>query len=825
MSSLEDILVSAQSANQEIRVNATNFLSQQLHTDPSHFLLTLCKYLSDPLAKVTSRQLAGYYIKNTIINATNDPRLNNIWNFVVAEVRQEIKNLALGTLADNSREIRQISAQIISCIGQYEIPQGMWPEVLPVLITNGTNINPVFKEAALMALGYICEVIPDSALQKDQADKILTVLAAGLSSEEKDLNITKTSLSAFRNSLKFIRSNIESEVERKIILDVLIQLCAHPSNEVRRESLSILCDIGYVYYDYIESDLMALGNVTYNAIRNDEISVALVGMEFWNLIGDIEVDREEVKSGHRGYIQTASVTLTGILLEKIQIFDENSDDSEWNMHKACGSVLGNIALLIRDQVVNLIIPYISENLNSANWKLRRSAALVFGSILQGPTVSSLSHLVISSISLLINLSADENYLVRQTIAWCISRILAFYTDIVHTSAFKEIISAMKSILSDLPLIATYMCAGVHYLTNYEEFSKLSRAEVESLYNTLLGICLGTSELSFKITAFSALASIIEKVPVEFIPMVENKLELFIDILQRADRDMQVVLCSLLHCIFGRATPGAISEEIADRFMIIVIQMFSSRHCVLEEAIEAVGILAENLQAKFEKYLNNLIPILIWGLEETVSSTICKVSVMCVGDLTRALNLKFMPYIMHFVPKFLNILGSESMDLAIKIECIGSLGDLSSIPGAYLKYMSNCLVYIDSAAGLCMKPVIEEENPDLFDGINSLRESVLCFYVSLVNGLNEGRCIHALIGHVEKLIEFCLMVTQDYLNSPTEVHVHAIGLLGDIATNFREAAKYAIKTPPVMQYLQKQLQSTKANVKEAAFYSYQQILKL
>ena len=238
----------------------------------------------------------------------------------------QIKNLVLGALADNHKEIRQVASQIIAKIGKIEIPRGLWAEVLQILITNGSNTNPVYKETALMTLGYICEELPGSVLNKKDADDILTVIIAGLSIEERNTSIIMTSLISLKNSIKFIKSNVELSEERKIILNALYGLCLHPSIEIRKESISVIDDIAYFYYDFIETDLMDLGNLTYNIIRTDEIPVALFAIEFWNILADIEAERIANKIPHKSFIFTAATTLVPILLEKVHIFDDDDDD-------------------------------------------------------------------------------------------------------------------------------------------------------------------------------------------------------------------------------------------------------------------------------------------------------------------------------------------------------------------------------------------------------------------------------------------------------------------------------------------------------------------
>ena len=44
-------------------------------------------------------------------------------------------------------------------IAAMEIPPNTWPEVIPTLVTNVTNVQATeaLKESSLEALGYICE--------------------------------------------------------------------------------------------------------------------------------------------------------------------------------------------------------------------------------------------------------------------------------------------------------------------------------------------------------------------------------------------------------------------------------------------------------------------------------------------------------------------------------------------------------------------------------------------------------------------------------------------------------------------------------------------
>lgn len=53
------------------------------------------------------------------------------------------------------------AAQCVAYIACTELPQGTWPEMMPILTSNVTNpaSTEMVKEASLEAVGYICQDI------------------------------------------------------------------------------------------------------------------------------------------------------------------------------------------------------------------------------------------------------------------------------------------------------------------------------------------------------------------------------------------------------------------------------------------------------------------------------------------------------------------------------------------------------------------------------------------------------------------------------------------------------------------------------------------
>ncbi|OMJ81171.1 hypothetical protein SteCoe_18440 [Stentor coeruleus] len=814
MSNLTDILISAQSQSGSHRTDALDLLTSQLHSNPGFFLLNLSKILSNPETNILARQLSGFYLKNTILNSTQDQAISNLWTFLPTDIKSLIKDIVLSVLADESKDLRQVSAQIIASIAKYDIPNHSWPNLLKILIMNAMNIQVVHKETALMTLGYICEEIPQESLTKEEADGILTAIVSGLESSINAVSIIKSSLTALQNSIKFIRINIENPNERKAIFHSLYALCTHPSIEIRSQCMSVISNICYNYYEQIASELVDLGNITYRAIKNDEPKVMINAIEFWNSLADIENERILCKVSYNNYINTAAASLVPILLEKIHIFD-NDDDDEWTIHRACSSTLSSIASIVGDPIVEMCYGYISVNIMNSDWKLQKSAILVFGSVLEGPSQNTLSGLIRGSLLTLIPLVYSENIHIRKTAAWCLNKVCQNYKDLPKISAFKDYLEMIKKTLTDTGEVASHTCNIIHQLTEQPNFSTFFYDnDFDTIISQLLQITLNHYDDYYGIAAISVLSSICDKVNNIHRPKLESKLPFFIDLLQSPHESLITASYSILHNLFGKGSLGVVTEEMADKFMSITLNMFKIRGILLHEALETIGALVDCLGRKFIKYLSVLVPALLWAVREEYCPGVCMAAIMCLGDLARALNLDFIDYIPSFIHRFYEILSSSKMELKVKIEAINTLGDFCAIPGIYEKHMRGCMTYIESAAKMSLENVNEEDNPDLFDAIISLRYCIIIFYINLIHGV-EIQGLNLIIGNLETMIEFCIRVTDETLRNVVDVHINAMYLVSDLVMSFKDIDRFTFKSQKMTEFVNKCLRSQNNIIRDQA----------
>lgn len=828
MSLLSQALFSAQSSDNNVRTAGKQALDEFSHSNPVEYLVNLSLEMSKTTSPPQVRQLAGLLIKNLVNNLTNDPSLERVWDRVDPQVKTQIRNNTLGTLASEDKEVRLICSQTVAALACIDIPQGQWTEVLGILITNSTNVNPIFKISAIRTLGYICEGLPQRSVVKEQADQILTALASSLESGEKDLETKFVALSAFRNALKFISANISNQAERGIILNLLYGCCQDTEARIRSESMMIICDVLSLYYDFLETNLVELGNLTYSIIKNDHSAVAIFAIEFWNQAADEEAER--IRYGEKpckNYIAMAAASLVPLLLEKIHLVDQDND--EWNMHKACACTLGSISLIVHDQILELVGNYITVEIKSEVWEKRVSAAVIIGSIMEG--VKNVQVLIQYTLQDLLNLLNDQVLYVKQTAAWSLSKLCETHSEfLIRNNFFNTIVAeAIKSLESE-PKVATHSCWTImnffhKEIPNSSLTEDLTLFIIENLIKTSMRPDAHGTEHDLLLAAYSAINKIIEEIPEQFLPAIVSKLDFFIGVLEGTSSQqapIQSHVCSALHSLFGRSAHGCISNQIADKYVAIIVQIFKNRGTVIEEGLQALGTLADNMGARFETYMPILMPFIEWSID-MASGAVSKSGVMCAGDFARAIGINFSPYINRILPKILVILSNEQIAFDVKVRAIETLSDFASHTTKELStYLQNVLVYIESASGLSIDFTMEQNNPDMHEYLTDLREAIICFYIGVLQGLNDIKEGDKVFGYLPKIVDYAMMIVQDVFKPNTNIHTSVVGIIGDIASYYQGKSASFLKTNKIDQYLTDISHSTNEEILNTVGYAREKI---
>lgn len=92
-----------------------------------------------------------------------------------------------------------------------------------------------------------------------------------------------------------------------------------------------------------------------------------------------DVGRPPVKVS-RHYAKGALQFLVPVLMKKLTKQEEFDDEDDWNPSKAAGVCLMLLSSCCEEAIVPFVLPFVTDNIKSPDWRYRDAALMAFGSI-------------------------------------------------------------------------------------------------------------------------------------------------------------------------------------------------------------------------------------------------------------------------------------------------------------------------------------------------------------------------------------------------------------------------------------------------------------
>jgi len=761
-----------------------------------------------------------------------------------SNVRNIVKQAVLVTLGT---EARAQAAQVTSAIACIELPQNMWPELIPTLLQNVQSESNALKQATLQATGYICEELPTDVLQS-QSNHILTSVCKGI--KDNDTEVKFAACNAMYNALEFVKENFEKEVERNYIMQVLCEAAVEKDAKVRVAALECIVKIASLYYDKLSAYMQKLFNITLEAIKKDEDEVAQQAVEFWCTICDEEIDlnleaeealefKIEPSRVSQNFIRGALQYLVPLLTETLTRQEDEPDEDTWNVAMAAGTCLSLVATTVGNDVVQYVMPFVEKHINDTNWKSREAATLAFGAILEGPK-DFLSQLIVQALPVLVEHMKDPVVYVKDTTAWTIGRICQLHPEAVG-GALQALMTVLVNCLFDSPRVSANVCWAIHNLAlAYEDDADKPTSAMSPFFAGVMDQIMKVTERddvdehNLRASAYEAINVLIQTCAKDSLPIVAQALPIFIDRFEKtfqmqivsvddkeAQHELQSLLCGLLQCITQRLGDGI--KNWADKMMTLYLQVFAAKSAsVQEEALMAVGALANAVEGDFEKYMQHFRPYLTAGLRNYEEYQVCAVAVGVVGDISRALSVKIVPYCDEIISLLLQDLQNSVLHRSVKPPILSCFGDIAlAIGQEFLRYLAVVMNMLQQASGTTVNP----DDYDLVDYLNQLREGIFEAYTGIVQGLrSDGVADPNLVQYVPHIVNFVGFVYAD--NSRSEsVTRGAIGTLGDIAHALGAKAKQHLTQSFVKNIINECIKADDPATKDVALWAKEVISKI
>ena len=799
---ITQFLLAAQSPDANIRTQAEASLRQFQEQNLPLFLLSLSVELANNVKPLESRRLAGIVLKNSL-DAKDSVRKEHLvqqWMTIEISIKSQIKDSLLRTLGSSASEARHTSAQVIAKVASIEIPRKQWPELIGSLLNNMTQQDsPVaLKQATLETLGYVCEVISHQDLVQDEVNSVLTAVVQGMNLAEHSHEVRLAATKALYNALDFAQTNFDNEMERNYIMKVVCETAISKEADIRQAAFECLVSIASTYYEVLEPYMQTLFQLTSNAVKGDEESVALQAIEFWSSICDEEIELQEYGtveggdsgSAHSRFIEKALPYLVPLLLDTmLKQEDQDQDDSIWNISMAGGTCLGLVARTVGDSIVKLVMPFVEGNILNPDWHCREAATYAFGSILEGPSVETLGPLVTNGLDFLLNAIRDENNNVKDTTAWTLSRIFEFLHcpasgfSVISPEKLERIVTVLLESINDAPHVAEKVCGAIYYLAQgYEDSgtsSSLLTQHIPRIISELLKTAERTDGSDFKLrtSAYETLNEVVRSsnvvetslIILELLKSILHKLgqTLELQIVSSDDRekqgDLQASLCAVIQVIIQKLSSTDETKpstlQAADPIMILLLRVFACRSSTVhEEAMLAIGALAHASGPEFEKYMPELYKYLEMGLQNFEEYEVCAITVGVIGDICRALEDKVLPYCDGIMNHLVCNLQSAELNRSVKPPIFSCFGDIAlAIGEQFSKYIEPTVAMMRSAAEVCAQ--MDNSDEELMDYGNQLKRSIFEAYSGILQGFKDSKP-ELMLPHAGHLFQFIELVFRE-----------------------------------------------------------------
>ena len=619
----------------------------------------------------------------------------------------------------------------------------------------------------------------------------------------------------------------------------------------------------------------ALFAITMQAMRSEHEEIALQGIEFWSNVCDEEVDLsiEASEAAEQGrppsrtskfYAKGALQYLVPILVQTLTKQEESDDEDDWNPCKAAGVCLMLMASCTEDSIIPHVLPFVKDNIGSSDWRLRDAAVMAFGCILEGPDQNTLRPIVEQALPTLIALMSDQSVIVRDTVAWTIGRICELIPEaVLQDLILKPLLDALIEGLKSEPRVAANVCWAFNSLAEaaFEAVQENEGAEPKTYclspyFQVIVQKLLEATErqdggqANLRSAAYEALMEMIKNSPSDCYPIVQSTTMIILERLNHVlslenhlssaenylqsghDKaqvnDLQSLLCATLQSVLRKMTPED-APKISDAIMTALLQMFNSSGKsggVQEDALMAVGTLVETLGEGFLKYMDVFRPFLIVGLKNHAEYQVCAAAVGLIGDISRAIGMKILPYCDELMTVLLENLSNNTVHRSVKPQILSVFGDIAlAINTEFKKYLDVVLQTLAQASQLNADP----NDYDMIDYRNEVRENCLEAYTGIVQGLKgDGEVpnpeVQLIQQHVQYIIHFILQIAQDPEITDTLI-ASSSGLIGDLCSAFGPAMLPLVENEPIQHMILKGKRSKNTKTRTLAVWALKEVKKL
>eukprot|EP00792_Barthelona_sp_PAP020_P005543 TRINITY_DN2696_c0_g1_i1.p1 TRINITY_DN2696_c0_g1~~TRINITY_DN2696_c0_g1_i1.p1 ORF type:complete len:864 (+),score=281.67 TRINITY_DN2696_c0_g1_i1:29-2593(+) len=782
MSSVEEIvalLVTAFKGDTSIH---ERFLGWGKET-PENYCLQLMEVIADDNLETEIdskyiRQFASELVKLVICFDT--------WSQFDEVSRESIKDAVLPLLGNDELEVRMGAMSIVIEIALVEIPYNLWPDLLERLTSCYDNETVFIRETALTVLGHICEKSDPKHLV-EYSDNILNSIARGLDTDEED-SVKFEACKALQHTLVFLKDIMKDPEGGKDVTNMLLGVINSSDDEKSMvAALQTINGMAEMYYDLLEYTAEDISEMMLAAMDIDSEKIARQGIDFFTIVAQTESEinfsaaeyieyGEEPERESLGLCKMLASNVVPKLCAKLTHQDEDLfDDQIQTIVEIAANCLIHLSIAIGDDIVDIVTPFLEENLSdNSNWRNRSGAIMAFASIIEGPSSqSNIRSIIHESIPDLLEWMNDENICVRDGSVYCLARIFEHHDSHCWGEFVTDVVPQLLKSLDDSARVASNVCYAIHSLS--KRFEKFKDEETNRLSPFVKDFIVALMEradeqdkTNFDLlsSCYLAMAAVVRAAAVNTFDVLTD---LMTHLINRLEETMnlsgetgtyQTHICTLLYEVISRLG-NKISKEAHESIVILqsMIPQAANKDAV-DEIMLLIGRLALTVGADFEDYLSDeLIGHLSVGLQNINSGLVVMHTIGAIMDIAKAVDDVLKPYLPQLIEPLIEGFSSDAMTPDICTSYIELLGDLVLIAGEdFLGYLEETMTVLgDIGFSVTIEDVDDIEH---VNHVNDLRYSLLVFLSSVFHGFHRDQCTDSFEPYVPHIVDWLKFVIQD-----------------------------------------------------------------
>ncbi|KAK7198834.1 importin beta-1 subunit [Novymonas esmeraldas] len=817
MANVTDLLMNLGSSDPSIRAPAEAAVQNAKEADLASFMTTMLHELRDESKPSFARNMAGTLLKNAVAPSFREVAarhaLEERWRALPAEVRQQIKNEVLGTLGSPNRDVRTVTANIIGSLARSELPAGEWPQLMGILVGAAQSASEQHQEAALTAIGYVCEEGRDheeveEALKPSTTDLLSAILQC-MASKNEDVKFSATN--ALCNAMEYIHDNMDIPQQRSYLVTALCETaesCA--TARTRERAMESLVKVAELYYSTLPEYIQRLHIITTNAITNDNEAVGLQAVQFWISICEVERDMKEDGDTQSclNYSAQGLTLLVGICHELLVRQEEDQTEDDWNLSVAGGKLLQSLAEAVGGPIQRPVMEFVYANINSAEWRRREAAVMAFGCIIgvqESAAQVAIQDTVAQAVPGLMEYLRDSNEMVADTSAWVLALVCEGFVDI-----FLDAPALLQQLMMNVgPMISgnnTRMGVRACHIVNnialaYEDEEDQQTNELSRFYGDLVTVLLHAidngSTNDLKSAAQETLNALVDAAANDSCSACLAQLPQ--ELLVRMDRQLNALHVSKGENIEAEAMMGllcgalsALARKLGQSFIPFLDASMQALIRVLElptdyvqqEALVAIGSIAYVAKEGLAPYLAKVIPHVLRYLQAFDEPDSIYGVVAAVGDLSLSCRLSLLPFQSEIMNTLYMNLTNTEVDRELKCSFLSCFSDfILNVLGSerFLPYMEALMPLVDRLfRASCDIDIRGDSEGEEY--VMNLWETTASFYSSITQCFKSSD-VSALAPYLANILAFALHAAAN-AGDFEETQMAALMVIGDMASVLR-----------------------------------------